>query len=190
MWTYAVIMSGNSARNICILQYRKDLCKNYLISSEKMPVLNNQFKPALSHSNRVIASLMVQVGRQKELLDIVRSALPEALAKEVKCCFIKNRKLLLYTESAAWASQLRFYSQVLEESTRSKCGETIEATKVKITKVIKAPNIETLKPKIPSSENIGLIKENIENAADSPLKSSLLRLSKTLEKRYDAAAPD
>ncbi len=161
-----------------------------MMSFNTMPGLKNKFKPALSHSNRAIASLMLQVDRQKKILGIVRSVLPEPLAKQVKCCLVKDRKLLLYTESAAWASQLRFYSQALEEMTRSKCGETVEATKVRITHSIKAPDSEPLEPKIPSLENIGLIRENVENASDSPLKASLLKLGKTLEKLYDAAAPD
>lgn len=146
-----------------------------------MPSLNKNFKPALSHSNRAIASLMIQVDRQKKLLAIVRTVLPKPLAKQVKCCLIKEDKLLLYTESATWASQLRFYDQALKEMARSRYGETIETTKVRITHSIKAPDIEPLEPNIPSPENIGLIRKNIEHALDSPLKESLLRLSNTLE---------
>lgn len=155
-----------------------------------MPEHNSKFKTTLSYSNRAIASLLIQVDRQKKLLEIIRTALPESLAIQVQSCVIKDRKLLLYTDSAVWASQLRFYSRAIEEIIRSRYGDTIDMTKVRIIASTKAPGYEPLAPNIPSSENIVLIRENIKNVSDNQLKTSLLRLTKTLEKFYDAAASD
>lgn len=149
-----------------------------------------KFKQALSYSNRTLASLQVQVDRQKKLLKIIRTVLPEPLAHHLQSCAVQDKKLLLYTESAAWASQLRFYSRAIAEVTRSKLGEDIQVTKVRIAVLAKAPDYEPPAPKIPSLANIGLIRESIKNTADSPLKTALLQLSRTLRKVYDAAAPD
>ena len=148
------------------------------------------FKPALAYPNGAMASLLVKVDRHRKLLDIIRSGLPETLAQHVHSCVIRDTKLLVYTESAVWASQLRFYSRVIQEVTRSKHGEYIEMTQVRIIPPTEASRQEFLRPIIPSPENIEIIRNNIKNIPDSQLKEALLRLSKTLEKRYDAKTPD
>ena len=151
-----------------------------------MPVQKKTFKPALDYPNGAMASLLVKVDRQKKLLNLIRSGLPGTLAKHVRACVVRDRKLLLYTESAAWASQLRFYSRVIQDITCLKQGEFIEVTQVRIIAPTGTTRQESQTHIIPSPENIEIIRNNIRNVPDRKLKESLFRLSETLEKRYKA----
>lgn len=155
-----------------------------------MPNHKKNFKPALAYPNGAIASLLVKVDRQKKLLNLIRTGLPETLAQHVHSCVISDRKLLVYTGSAVWASQLRFYSRIIQEITRSQSGEFIEVTQVRIIAPTGAPRQEILKPIMPSPKNIESIRDNIKNIPDSQLKEALFRLSETLEKRYKAGISD
>jgi predicted nucleic acid-binding Zn ribbon protein len=39
--------------------------------------------------------------------------LPEELANHVECCLLKPGKLLIFTDSSAWAAKLRFHQQTI-----------------------------------------------------------------------------
>lgn len=67
------------------------------------------FKSALDFHNRTLDKLVTQVDQQKDLVSVVKSALPENLAEHTLHCVIHDATLLIYTDAAVWSSQLRFY---------------------------------------------------------------------------------
>ncbi len=102
------------------------------------------------------------------------------MAVQVTNCVLKGRKLVIYTSSAAWASQLRFYSSALLTRINSQSAESIELIQFKIFQPegllqdLKKPR----KALLPSSSNISLILKNITDSPDSKLKESLIKLNK------------
>lgn len=71
------------------------------------------FKPILEFHNRTIDKLVTRIEQQQDLLSMVCEVLPEELAKNVSCCVIHNTTLLVYTNTAVWASKLRFYQAAI-----------------------------------------------------------------------------
>jgi hypothetical protein len=71
------------------------------------------FKSALDFDGRQMAVCLAMIAEQNKLLAIVKTALPIEIAKSVNHCVRSKHRLLLYTESASWASQLRFYHQAI-----------------------------------------------------------------------------
>lgn len=148
-----------------------------------MPQKPPLFQTSLSFQNRTIAYFFSQIEQQKRVLQRIQSVLPETLAKQARHCLIKDQKLLIYTESAAWASQLRFYNSAILAAIAPLTKASIEKMQVKIiaerTGLISG---SIRKANLPSVEKLAIIRQNSLNIADDHLKLALLRLTATLER--------
>lgn len=140
------------------------------------------FKPALRFPNQAIAYIYSHIDRQKQLLQPIRRNLPDDLATHVLHCLIKQRKLIIYTDSAVWASQFRFYKGATLIAASTFAKEPITELQVKI--LSPQPSLETtpaLKPLVPSVEKIKLIRSAGLATSDEQLKLALIKLSATLQ---------
>ena len=124
-----------------------------------------------------------QIEQQQRILKRIQAVLPEALAKQTRHCLIKDKKLLIYTDSAAWASQLRFYNSAILAAIVPLTRTPVEILQIKIiagqTGFIRGPKREA---KIPSAEKIVSIRNDSLTVSDNQLRTALLKLSTTLEK--------
>ena len=148
-----------------------------------MPQKPPSFKVSLSFKNRTMAYFYSQIEQQQRILQRVQAVLPDALAKQVRHCLIRDKKLLVYTDSPAWASQLRFYNSAILAAIVPLTRTPVEIMQIKIiggqTGLILGPG---RKAKIPSVEKIELIRNDSLTVPDNQLKLALLKLSATLEK--------
>lgn len=144
------------------------------------------FKTSADFNSRNIASFYGQIAAQKQLLQRVQALLPEALAKQALHCVIRDKKLLIYTDSPLWASQLRFYHKMLLASIRSITQEPVEIIQFKIMTVPIGPVLEPqANVNIPSLETIAIIQKQCQSVSDNQLKQALLKLSSTLKRLSD-----
>ncbi|MEI7795480.1 MAG: DciA family protein [Methylococcaceae bacterium] len=90
------------------------------------------FKSILEFHNPAIDALVAEVARQKDLLSVVRRALPEMLAQHTLSCVIHNATLLIYTDSAVWSSQLRFYNSAIMAEIRPFISEPIKMVQIRL----------------------------------------------------------
>jgi hypothetical protein len=96
-----------------------------------MPQKLSSFKRSLSFQNRTMAFFYSQIEQQQRILQRIKAVLPEVLAKQVRHCLIRDKKLLIYTDSAAWASQLRFYKSTILASTVTLTKAPVEILQIK-----------------------------------------------------------
>jgi hypothetical protein len=124
-----------------------------------------------------------QIEQQQQLLQRIRVVLPEALGKQARHCLIRDKKLLVYTDSAVWASQLRFYKSVILAAIMPLTRTPVEILQIKImtakTGIILGAR---RKAKIPSVEKIEFIRSHSLTVSDVQLRLALLKLSSTLER--------
>jgi hypothetical protein len=124
-----------------------------------------------------------QIEQQQRLLQRIRAVLPEALAKQALHCLIRDKKLLVYTDSAVWASQLRFYNSAILAAIMPLTRTPVEILQIKIltakTGIILGAR---RKAKIPSVEKIEFIRSHSLAVSDNQLRLALLKLSSTLER--------
>ena len=66
------------------------------------------FKPAHRLESQPLALWLSILDEQAKLLHIIQKNLPANAAQAAKHCVLSKGQLILYAESAAWASQLRF----------------------------------------------------------------------------------
>lgn len=139
------------------------------------------FKLAQSFQNRTLAVYRSRLDLQKTLLSRIRNDLPYPLADHVLHCVANEKKLLVYTDSAVWASQLRFYKdQLLRAASKARC-EPVEKLQVRLfTEQLGENRNKAVKANLPSAERISLLREQVEGIEDSQLRLALQKLSATL----------
>jgi len=145
------------------------------------------FKKSLAFPNRTMVYLHSQIEQQQRILKQIKTVLPDNLAKQTKHCLIKDHKLLVYTDSAIWASQLRFYNNAILASIQTLVKTPIESLQIKIISRTTGLIITTQrKANLPSLEGIDLIRKHSLSITDDKLSVALLKLSTTLKRLADS----
>jgi len=149
-----------------------------------MPSKYNAFKSTLAFEGKIFTLYKYQIETQAKLLIKIKVALPEHLSEHALYCVLTNKKLSLYTDSAVWSSQLRFYHQTILQALLRTHNGIIETLQIKIIPQTNEAKVEhqDLK-KLPSPENINFILAQAEQQNDKALKNALLRLAKTFQKK-------
>jgi hypothetical protein len=124
-----------------------------------------------------------QIEQQQRIVQRIQAVLPEALSKQVRHGLIRDKKLLVYTDSAVWASQLRFYNSAILAAIVPLTGSPVEIMQIKIvggqTGLILGSK---RKAKLPSVEKIESIRNDSLTISDDQLRLALLKLSTTMER--------
>lgn len=142
------------------------------------------FRSIQSLPNQFLVLYWRQIEQQKQCLQMVRRALPPSLAQHALHCVIDGGKLILYTDSAAWASQLRFHKTAILASLSARSGPPVGALQIRIlTERAGLSETNELKANIPSAENIEMIRQQSDYFPDNELKQALQRLCATLSRR-------
>ena len=143
----------------------------------------SQFKPVLAYPNRASSYFLGRIASQKKILAEIRAVLPEKLADQAQACVLEKRKLLIYVNSAAWASKLRFYSRAIMTAVNGKTDATVDMIQIRLLMPQQAndwPNNKVTK--IPSAETIELLHSSADHTPSDRLAQALLNLSATLKR--------
>ncbi|MDP2903827.1 MAG: DUF721 domain-containing protein [Methylovulum sp.] len=144
---------------------------------------SSPFNAPLSCQNKTIAYYHQQIQQQKRILQHIQAVLPDTLAKQTRHCLIKDKKLLIYTDSAIWATQLRFYSTIILAGITQQSPEPVETIQIKIvTESTGVSPTTTRKAKIPSATTIEAMRNDSLIVRDHQLQQALLKLSATLQR--------
>ena len=147
---------------------------------------NNQksaFKSALDFPARQLALSLAIIAEQKNLLAVVKTALPPEIAENIQHCVRSGNRVLVYTASANWASQIRFFSMEIINKLTVAGQLNIISLQVKITPQLEQ-QYRRRSASLPSAETISLLTRQAGGVVgDDVLKSALARLANTLEKR-------
>jgi hypothetical protein len=144
---------------------------------------NTHFKSALGFQSRQLSLSLEIIATQRELLNLVRNALPSEIAGHVQHCVHSGQRVIVYTEASAWASQIRFFQQAILNKLTIDTPLKVVSLQIKILQKDFEP-LPRRAPRLPSLENILQLQETSTTLAKSDeLQLSLARLAKTLEQR-------
>ncbi len=144
-----------------------------------MPPPKTRSRNILAFSNQSLAILNAQINQQITVRKSVKSVLHDELADHVIHCLLHSDSLVIYTDSSAWASQLRFYREAILSAGNFKK----KALQVKVMPPLNMTyNMKKVAPKIPSENVINNIKTTGRDIDDERLSESLERLSTTLSR--------
>lgn len=144
---------------------------------------NSAFKSALAYQSGPLTSALAIIASQKALQAVVKTALPTDLAEHVQHCVQSGKRVLVYTEAASWAAQIRFFNEAIVNKIKASTTLQINSIQVRL-----LPQFEQHTPiklkNLPSKENIDQICQmGVDNLNNDVLKASLSRLADTLSKK-------
>ncbi len=143
------------------------------------------FKPALAFESGQLAFCLALIAEQQRLLALVKTVLPTELAAHALHCVASGERLLIYTETASWASQIRFFQQVILNKLLESGQRNISNLQVKISPPTWSSKPRKLKP-LPSAATVRSIEEQFSEKSGDELDMALSRLGKALRKRLQA----
>ncbi len=140
----------------------------------------------LSKPGEIHSPIIEHLKEQNRLLVNVRKAVPSFLREHCLSCITNGNNLTLFTDSPAWAHQLRFHcSLITDELNRLLPSNHI--TKVKLRVVIPPTKPVTNKGQhlqFPSTETIDTIRNSANSISNIELKNALARLARTLKAKH------
>lgn len=134
-----------------------------------------------------VLAIRIQIQKHRQMLDLVKRALPGFLAVHCVDCVIKPDRLILYVDSAAWASQIRFYAPQLLSKLEQSTG--FRPKDLQIRNFVASIGENFGRPRIvpPPVFIAELLKNSALSASSGEIKDSLLRLSATVGALRDTA---
>lgn len=139
------------------------------------------FKPILNARQRLFADYQQKIRQQQQLLSLIKTVLPSELGAHALHCVLNGKRFVLYTDAAAWSSQLRFYQQSILHKLKEHGFRQIETLQIKLMPKQATKNTR-LAIKIPSKKNIALLRQQAGKLPTDKLHRALSRLGETLDK--------
>jgi len=128
-------------------------------------------------SSRGLRPLLAQARDQARITALVRKSLPPPLPEHTLGTRIKGKELLIYTDSPAWSSRLRFCSRDLQQQLLAK-GLKIQRIRVRVNIDIQRPVPEHRSMRKLSSANARLLEETACSIDEPGLSAALRRLAR------------
>ena len=141
------------------------------------------FKPAHRLESQPLALWLSILDEQAKLLHIIQKNLPANAAQAAKHCVLSKGQLILYVESAAWASQLRFMQAQIMAGLLDKGVTQVKSLQLKIAPTVSYPQTGLRHAQLPSLSTVTELKQLTAENDQDPLHQALAKLAKTLEKR-------
>lgn len=133
---------------------------------------------------KALDACLARIESHRRLLETIRRLLPPPLAAHCLYCVAGDQALVLYAESTAWASQLRFYlPRIIEELAKEGHGRYRQG-KVKTLALALAaerPAPPRPGPKRPGPATIAAL-ERSARASEGEIGTALARLGTTLRR--------
>jgi hypothetical protein len=134
-----------------------------------------------------IQAIRNQIKKHHRVLDVARKVLPGFLADHCVDCVIKPDQLILYVDSPAFGSQIRFYALHLLPKIEQSIGYRFKDLLIRnalpaATKPPDKPNFVS-----PPGFVADLLISSASSTSSEELKEALLRLSKTVRTLESAA---
>lgn len=140
------------------------------------------FKYTLAYNTQGMARILANIEKNQQLLNRVRASLPGNISAHAVGCVITNDRLLVFAESATWATRLRFHANSLLAKVNGPGYPVINKVIIRMTTGVNKPIERKQSPKNPTLSSIEAIQHSA-HATDGELQKSLLKLSKTLKSR-------
>lgn len=128
-------------------------------------------------TNKTFRALLDASGEQARLLQLVRRLVPPPLDAHCVAVVRKGAQLLIYVDSPAWASRLRFTTRQLSQKL-AEAKENVQKITVRV--VVRSRAERPVRGPIRhlSSSNARLLAETAEQLDDSELGAALRRLAR------------
>lgn len=147
-----------------------------------------KFKSALDFEGRSLSVSLAVIAEQKALLRSIQSVLPPNIADHALHCVLSGARLIIYTQSSVWASQIRFFHQAILNKIQASGQRKIASVQTKVLPPVNRIAKTAKTARLPSSKTVSMILGQVDDKSNDVLQVSLSNLAKTLGKRLEAEA--
>jgi hypothetical protein len=131
-----------------------------------------------------LAELNRTLNLHRQTLAEIKKNLPPVLADHCIHCVPKQDRLIVYVDTAAFASQLRFFAPTLIDALASTTYSGFKEIKIRIAMPTAHPEGATKKA-LPLTETAAIhVSKTAETCQSEEIRLSLLRLGRTLQGDY------
>lgn len=131
----------------------------------------------------IVKFLQGKIARQRTILQLAREAMPAPLAAHCLDCLEKDRLLIIFADSPAWTSQLRFYVPQILSKLNASGDFDFQKMQARVLRIDPPPGRRTRPVNTPSADTVRMLRDNSANQASDDLAQALARLAATLENR-------
>jgi hypothetical protein len=119
----------------------------------------------------------------EKLLNVVRASLPGFLAEKSRYCIVNSNTLVIYSESQAFSSQLRFFEPTIMQSLKQELR--VNCTRVLVRNLFSNKDIgeRVVTRKLLDAKVADQITDVAISFQDEDIKRALTRLGSTLRKK-------
>lgn len=128
-------------------------------------------------SDPALTELRNTLKTNKKLLTLTRHLLPESLEQHCISVQLNHSRLIIHTDSSAWASRLRYFSRDLRAKLQS-AGVQVQKIEVRVLINNQPKTRSTRHAHHLSRDNAKLIESAADDIQDIELRAALKRLSK------------
>lgn len=136
----------------------------------------------MDFNGRPLAMCLEKIAEQKQILRGVQNSLPENIAQHAMHCVLSNTRLIVYTDSAVWASQIRFFSPIILDNLQASGRRTIDKVQVKLL-LLPKPIPHNRMARLPAAATIDGVFGRLDDKSADALDVALAKLARTLKKR-------
>lgn len=149
-----------------------------------MPTKPTAVYKLLRRPERPISFILKKLDEHRQVLSVVKQALPPFIGEHCIDCLTKGEKLILFTDSPAWATQIRFYQPAILGRLK-RCGNSrFKQIHIRVFLVSAKTSAPPKTPRPPSQETLKQLKHSAQGAPSQELKKSLQQLVEALERRF------
>ncbi len=142
--------------------------------------MNRKFKLLKNYlqTDSKFATIQAQMQQNQASLQMVKRLLPAPLCDHCLSVVIKSRQLILYADSSAWASRLRYFSRELASRLSNKHLDINKiSVKIMVDNRKVAAKRKVREARLLSTENADLLSRVADHTPDPDLQAALRRLS-------------
>ncbi len=146
----------------------------------------SNFKPILAFPLKPLQYCQGVIEQQLQLTAQVRDLLPPEIAAQALHCLISGQRLLIYVDSACWASRIRFYQQSILANIYAPAQQNLTTLQVKLL-LSPPPRLKPRKPRLPDP---GVLRHwPADGEPGDELARALARLGKVLRRKSENRLP-
>ncbi|MCP4128016.1 MAG: DUF721 domain-containing protein [Gammaproteobacteria bacterium] len=142
--------------------------------------MNGKFKPLKNYLqiHGEFATIQARMQQNQASLRLVKELLPAPLNDHCLSLVTKPRQFVLYTDSSAWASRLRYFSRELVTRLRNK---QIDINKISVKVMVDnrrtVAKLRVREARLLSTKNADLLSRVADHTPDPDLQAAFRRLS-------------
>lgn len=124
-----------------------------------------------------------QANALRQLLRITRDAVPAPMRPHVLACAVRDRTLVVFTDTGAWGSQLRFIQPAILDALEQVTGHRLQQVRFKVQQAdsdpaTRAPDRSATQDREISDRSRAVIESAAAGISDPQLADSLRRLAR------------